>query len=215
MAGLFSTLVSYPTAVWTALLGVVLIYWVLAIIGIVDFESSGIDVDLDTDTDLHADGADLGSIASYVVAFGLNGVPFSIVVSLIVLIGWFLTGMFSIYVLAWIPTIFLKVIIGSVALVVSFMLAILATARIVRPMRGLFVTHVARSNLSLVGQTCKVLTLEVTEKFGRAEVAERGAGLNIRIWAKSPNSLTKGSVARIVEYDEAGSRYLVEPETEY
>ncbi|MCD6060311.1 MAG: ubiquinone biosynthesis protein [Moraxellaceae bacterium] len=214
MAGLFDTLVSYPTAIWTALLGVVLIYWVLAIIGIVDFESSGIDVDLDTDTDLHADGADLGAIASYVVAFGLNGVPFSIVVSLIVLIGWFLTGMFSIYVLAWVPTAFLKAIVGTGAFIASFMLAIPFTARIVRPMRGLFVTHVARSNHSLIGQTCKVLTLEVTEKFGRAEVAERGAGLNIRIWAKSPNTLTKGSLARIVEYDEAGTRYLVEPETE-
>ena len=215
MAGLFDTLVSYPTAIWTALLGVVLVYWVLAIIGIVDFESSGIDVDLDTDTDLHADGADLGAIASYVVAFGLNGVPFSIVVSLIVLIGWFLTGMFSIYVLAWIPTAFLKAIVGTGAFIASCMLAIPFTARIVRPMRGLFVTHVARSNHSLIGQTCKVLTLEVTEKFGRAEVAERGAGLNIRIWAKTPNTLTKGSVARIVEYDEAGTRYLVEPEAEF
>ncbi|MCC2639301.1 MAG: ubiquinone biosynthesis protein [Moraxellaceae bacterium] len=214
MAGLFTTLGSYPTAIFTALLGVVLIYWLLAIIGVVDFESSGIDVDLDTDADLHADGADLGTIASYVVAFGLNGVPFSIVVSLIVLISWFLTGMFALHVLPWIPTTLLKVIIGTGAIVVAFAASIPATARLVRPMRGLFVTHNARSNHSLVGQTCKVLTLEVNEGFGRAEVSERGAGLNIRIWAVAPNSLTKGSIARIVEYDEAGSRYLVEPERE-
>jgi hypothetical protein len=214
MAGLFTTLGSYPTAVFTALLGVVLIYWLLAIIGIVDFETSGFEVDLDTDTDLHADGADLGTIASYVVAFGLNGVPFSIVVSLIVLVSWFLTAMFALYVLPWIPTTFLQVIVGSLAMIAAFLVSVPLTARVIRPMRGLFVTHNARSNHSLVGQVCKVLTQEVSETFGRAEVSERGAGLNIRIWAKSPNSLTRGSLARIVDYDEAGSRYLVEPEDE-
>lgn len=210
MAGLFETLVSYPTAVWTVLLGVVLVYWLLAIIGIVDIESSGLD--LDADADLHADGADLSTIASYVVAFGLNGVPFSIVVSLIVLAGWFLTALFSLYVLPWVPTTLLKMVAGTAAMSGAFVLAIPFTARVVRPMRGLFVTHNARSNHSLVGQTCRVLTLEVNESFGRAEVAERGAGLNIRIWAKTPNTLTRGSLARIVEYDEAGTRYLVEPE---
>lgn len=214
MAGLFTTLVSYPTAVFTALLGVVLLYWLLAIVGIVDLESSGLDLDLDADTDLHADGTDLSTIASYVVAFGLDGVPFSIVVSLVVLVSWFLTGMAALYVLPWIPTVFLKVVAGTGAMLGAFVISIPVTARLVRPMRGLFVTHTARSNHTLVGETCRVLTLEVNEKFGRAEVAVRGAGLNIRIWAKSPNTLTKGALARIVEYDEAGARYLVEPENE-
>lgn len=214
MAGLFSTLGSYPTAVFTALLGVVLIYWLLAIVGIVDFESSGVDIDLDADADLHADGADLSTIASYVVAFGLNGVPFSIVVSLIVLVSWFLTGMFALYVLPWVPTAFLKAVVGTAAMAGAFVVSVPFTARLVRPMRRLFVTHNARSNHSLVGQACKVLTLEVTESFGRAEVAERGAGFNIRIRAATPNALTRGSRARIVEYDEAANRYLVEPENE-
>lgn len=214
MAGLFSTLVSYPTAIYTALLGVVLLYWLLAIIGIVDLESTGVDLDLDADTDLHADGTDLSTIASYVVAFGLDGVPFSIVVSLIVLVSWFLTGMASLYVLPWIPTSFLQVVAGTGVMLGAFVLSVPVTARLVRPMRGLFVTHNARSNHTLVGETCKVLTLEVNETFGRAEVAARGASLNIRIWAATPNTLTKGALARIVEYDEAGSRYLVEPDNE-
>lgn len=214
MAGLFTTLGSYPTAIFTSLLGVVLLYWLLAIAGIVDFEHSGFDIHVDTDTDLHADATDLGHIASYVVAFGLDGVPFSIVVSLVVLVSWFLTAMFSLYVLPWVPTAFLKVIAGTGAMAGAFVVAIPVTARIVRPMRRLFVTHTARSNHSLVGQTCKVLTLEVNEKFGRAEVSDRGAGLNIRIWAASPNSLTRGSQARIVEYDAAAGRYLVEPEND-
>lgn len=212
MAGIFATITSYPTAVYTSLLGVVLIYWVLAILGIVDFEHSGVEIDLDHGLDANADGADLGTLASYVVAFGLNGIPFSIVVSLLVLISWLFTGLFAQYIFPWIPTLLLKIIAGAGAVIVAFAASIPLTARIVRPMRKLFVTHNARSNMSLVGHTCKILTLEVNEEFGRAEVRDGGAGLNIRIWAITPNALTKGSAARIVDYDEAGSRYLVEPE---
>ena len=71
---LLTTVTAWPTAIYTVLLGVVLVYWVLAVLGMVDFESSGIDIDIDT----HADAApeDLGTLAGYVVAFGLSGVPF-------------------------------------------------------------------------------------------------------------------------------------------
>lgn len=212
MGDVFAAITSYPTAIYTALLGVVMIYWVLAIIGVVDFEHSGFELDLDHDMDLHADGADVSTLAGYVVAFGLNGVPFSIVVSLIILISWFFTGLFSEYLLPWVPTIILQVIVGTIAMVAAFCASIPLTARIVRPLRRIFVSHTARSNHSLVGQRCKVLTQSVNEKFGRAEIADGGAGLNIRVWAKTPNNLKRGSLALIIEYDEGLGHYLIEPD---
>jgi hypothetical protein len=62
----------------------------------------------------------------------------------------------------------------------------------------------------LVGQHCKVLTQTVDEKAGRAEVAQRGANINIRVWAPSPNPLVRGSMARIVAYEEKTARYRIE-----
>ena len=47
-ASVLTAITSWPTMVYTVLLGVVLIYWVLALLGMVDFESSGIDLDIDT-----------------------------------------------------------------------------------------------------------------------------------------------------------------------
>ncbi len=88
------------------------------------------------------------------------------------------------------------------------------TARLIRPLRGLFVTHNAISNRALVGRTCKVLTTRVDQSFGRAEVSTRGAGVNISVWTDEPNQLGKGSLARIVEYDPERQRYLIVPETE-
>jgi len=71
------------------------------------------------------------------------------------------------------------------------------------------VSHTAVSNAALVGQLCRVVTGVVNEKDGRAEVARRGASLNIRVWATTPNALKRGSQALIVEYDEAAARYLI------
>jgi hypothetical protein len=200
----------YPTVLLTALLGVVLFYWLLAMVGLVDFEAGGWDVDLDVQADGSID--DIGTLAGYVVAFGLNGVPFSVVVSLLVLFSWVLCCMAGMWVLPLVPTALLRFVAGTGALAASLTLALPATARTLRPLRGLFVTHTAIQNAALVGQLCRVLTQTVDEQVGRAEVAQRGAGINIRVWARTPNTLAKGATARILEYDAAAARYLIEAE---
>lgn len=216
MSSLFAALTSFPAVVYTVLLGVVLVYWLLAIIGLVDFEA-GADVDIGADA---ADAGDIGDagdggpeglsgLAAWLVAFGLNGVPFSIVVSLLALVGWFLTGMASLTLLPLVPDA-LRWTAGAGVLLAAAALSIVIAAQLVRPMRGLFVTHRAISNAALVGQVCKVLTGVVDERQGRAEVAQRGAGINIRVWAPAPNSLRRGDAALITEYDPARQRYRID-----
>jgi len=139
----------------------------------------------------------------------LNGVPFSIVVSLLALVGWFLTGMASLTLLPLVPDA-LRWAAGAGVLLAAAALSIVIAAQLVRPMRGLFVTHRAISNAALVGQVCKVLTGVVDERQGRAEVAQRGAGINIRVWAPAPNSLRRGDAALITEYDPARQRYRID-----
>lgn len=216
MSSLFAALTSFPAVVYTVLLGVVLVYWLLAIIGLVDFEA-GADMDIGADA---ADAGDIGDagdggpeglsgLAAWLVAFGLNGVPFSIVVSLLALVGWFLTGMASLTLLPLVPDA-LRWAAGAGVLLAAAALSIVIAAQLVRPMRGLFVTHRAISNAALVGQMCKVLTGVVDERQGRAEVAQRGAGINIRVWAPAPNSLRRGDAALITEYDPARQRYRID-----
>ena len=210
MGSFLDATVAYPTVVYTALLGVVLFYWVLALIGVVDFSSEGGDIELDLTPDGQVD--DLGSLAGFVVAFGLNGVPFSIALSLLVLISWTASCLAGMWLLPLVPTALLQLVAGSTVLIMSFALALPLTAAALRPLRPLFVVHHAVSNASLVGQLCRVSTKRVTAGFGQAEVARRGAGINIDVWAPEPNTLTKGMSARVMDYDPATQRYLIEPE---
>jgi hypothetical protein len=242
MENFFAAILSYPTIVYTILLCVTLIYWILAIVGLVDFESSGPDLDLDigggaeigadisaevgleveadsdleVDTDTHPllDGephtAQVSTLASYMVALGLGGVPFSIVASLLILFAWVISSIAALWVLSWLPTATLRIIVGSLFLVAALALAIPMTAACVRPMRKLFVTHNAISNAALVGQECVILTGSVDETFGRAEVPARGAAYHIRVVADVPNALKRGDRAFIVEYDEVTRLYRVQ-----
>jgi hypothetical protein len=202
----FEAATGYPTALLTALLLVVLVYWLLALVGWVDFESSGIDVELQAD----GDPGELSSLAGYVVALGLNGVPFSVAVSLLVLVSWTLSCLAGQWLMPWVPTLLLQLVIGTAVLLVSVALAIFVTARLIRPLRGLFVTHQAAANASFIGQPCTILSLKVDQRSGYAMVAQRGANLQINVWTPDTNRLTKGDVTRILEYDEAANRYLID-----
>ncbi len=202
---------AYPTMIYTALLGLVLFYWLLAIVGLVDFEAGGLEIEADLQAD--ADVSDLGTLAGYLVALGINGVPFSIVVSLMVLLSWLFSCLLGMWLLPLVPTALLSAVAGTAVLLLCPLFALPITARVIRPMRGLFVTHNAMSNQELVGRTCKVLTSRVDETFGRAEVSTRGASVNISVWAETPNELVKGSLARIIDYDPDRQRYLIASDT--
>lgn len=209
MGDFMGAVTGYPTAIYTVLLGVVVIYWVLAMLGMVDIEHSGLDIDVHMHTHADGDASDIGHLASYVVALGLNGVPFSVAVSLLVLASWTVCCLGGEWLLPLVPTLVLQWVAGTVLLVLSAVIAIPITALAIRPLRGLFVSHTAVTNAALVGQLCRVVTGTVNEKDGRAEVARRGASLNIRVWAVTPNALKRGSQALIIEYDGVAGRYLV------
>ena len=205
MVSFLDAVVAFPTAIFTTFLGVVLFYWLLALLGVVDFES----LDLEPGSAADVDGFEISSVASYVVAFGLHGVPFSIAVSLVILVSWTLSCLGAMWVLPWLAGAGASYGAGAVLALASLSLAVTVSARMIRPLRGLFVTHSAINNASLVGHTCKVLTQSVDEQVGRAEVAQHGASINIRIWTPVPNALARGSSARIVAYDEKTARYKV------
>lgn len=217
---LWQLLGSFPSVVPGCLLAILLVYWLFSIIGLVDM---GDNVDLhhgdgagDFHTDAHADGdsTDLHSLAGYLVALGLGGVPLSIILTLLVFFTWLLSALLHKYLLLMLGSDLLRYLAGALVLLFSAACSIRLSALAIKPLRPLFVKHNARSNQSLTGLTCTITTLTVDEKFGRAEVKDTGVNLNIRVWAKTPNQLGKKSTAIILSYDEVLQRYEVAAQDE-
>ena len=221
MPSFWEVIASWPAIVYSVLLLVVLAYWILAVVGVFDFHHHGPEFDFHHGGDLHAGihidhdldhkPDEISELASFLMAMGLDGVPFSIVVSLLILIPWMLVCLAAQWLIPAIPFASLRGLTGVAAIVVAQMIAIPITARAIRPLRGLFVRHSALHNRALVGQRCKVLTLTVDDRFGRAEATVGNTAYNLSVRATTPNQLTRGHEAMIIEYDEDTGSYLIAP----
>lgn len=209
MADFLTISSSFPTVVFTVLLGIIFLYWVLAILGAVDIDMLDLDVDVDGDV------ASVGGLTGLLSTLGLSGPPFTVVLSILIVISWLFSYFSSAYVLPLLPWDMLRDFIGAGLLVGSFVLAIPITSQLIKPLKGLFVVHSAKSKSQFVGATCKITTLEVTDSFGQGEIDDGEARIIISVRATTPNTFTKGNKAVVVSYDPEKGTYEIVPENEF
>lgn len=206
MQAFLDALTHYPGIVPSVLVGVLLVFWLLAILGALDFEHFGPDWlgEHHHDLDAHTDGA-----PNMLMALGFERLPFSVVVSAIGFVWWLLTMLAAQYLAPLIPLP--GWLTGTVLLLGMLVLTFPLAGLLVRPLKPLFVVHHGSNNRTLIGRPCRILTLNVDENFGQAEVkVDNGAPLNVRVRARTPNALTRGSSALIIDLDQPSGRFEVE-----
>lgn len=210
MDAFLAAITSYPGFLPSVLIGVLLVFWLLAILGLVDFEHFGPDFSADPTLHVEADGHADAVHGGMLVALGLHRLPFSIVVSAIGFFWWLLTLLGAQYLLAWIPgPVWLS---GTLLLILALVIAVPVAAACVRPMQPLFDVHTAAREHDLIGRPCTVMTGSVEENFGQAEVAiDDGTPLRIQVGCAAPNGLVRGSRALILDHDATRDRYRIEP----
>ena len=225
---LLSAAVAFPTVIYTALLGVVLLYWLFVILGALDIDIAGhgdVDGDVDLDLDVDAPGSDVdggdvhvggAGLAVILQSFGVGKVPLTVVVSTITLFSWilcvlgmrYLGGVFGDGALTtWLvkPAVFFgSLITGGLAAGVA-----------VRPLVPTFKGHTARSRADFVGKPCIVTTGRVDANFGQAELTDGGDVLIIQVRSdrseKGEREFSRGSRALIFDYDADREAYLILP----
>lgn len=209
----FSIITSYPVAVYTFILLVVTIYWLIAILGMVDIDV----LDLpDIDADFQVDSVGLEGLAGLFVKLGLHGIPITVLLSILTLFGWWI-AYFLVWVLPFELTGFSSVVFGSVILFGSFVLAMPICRVVVKPLKPLFFKAMAKSTKSIIGQTAVLRTSRVDMKFGQAELNDAGAGLILNVRAEESDSLkiNKGDRIVLLEYLENEHAYRVIPERDF
>ena len=205
MDELFQALTQFPGVIPSILLGAVIVMGLLAIVGFLDLEHVGPEWHIDVNHDGHVDAA-----PDMLVALGFGGLPFYMVLSSITLCWWILTSAAQIYLLSWLPLpLWLS---GGVVLLLALIAALPLAAALVRPLKPVFARRgEAARPVDFIGRPCKVLTGSVDENFGQAEVImEAGAHHNIKVFARTPNELVRGSGALILSFDATLGRFEVE-----
>ncbi|WP_444996156.1 hypothetical protein [Aliikangiella sp. IMCC44359] len=212
---------SFPTIIYSIALVVAIGYWLLVLLGLFDFDLIDIDadteidvgVDIDVDTDINQ----AGTVAGFLTTLGLTGVPITVVISLLLLNGWFICYFIS-ELIPQFPNIIklLQVLIQVGVVIISFMLALPVTAAIIKPLRPLFrKINQEPISTSLIGRTCRIRSSRVDTEFGEAECLHHGASLIIKVRTLGDTKLITGDLAIPIEYSAENGTYFVVPEKEF
>jgi hypothetical protein len=184
MSGFVTAALAFPAVLFSFLLVVVIGYWILALLGVLDVE----------------DGE----------AGFFGGVPLSISLSLLVAFTWFLSLVGTVLI-APVATP-LRIGLGVGVLLAALVLGALATRLVVVPLRRLFAGAAEPTRKDFVGRVCVVRTSTVTEDFGQAEVtAADGSSAIVQIRLAGEGNLGLGSRVVTYDYDSTGEFFWVSP----
>ena len=216
MDAFFDIISSYPTSVFTVILGVMLVFWILAILGMLDIDL----IPTEIDEEIFAADADIdGEVPGFIGllhTLGLTGVPFTIVLSIIALIGFTISYFISDYFIRPLDSILFQYLFGTLVLMGGIGLSIPLTARLIKPMKPLFVKHYAPSKKDYIGHRCTIKSSQVTDRFGIGSIETGGTPLQIDIRSFENNSVfTKDMIVRIADYDADEDVFEVISEEEF
>lgn len=195
---------SFPTVIFTVLLAVAVIYWLISLLGLVDLDGAEADMDIDS-------SADVGGL---MVTLGLQGVPLPLVLTLLFLSSWLLTyfadlAFGSVFGGGWGHVVF-----GLLVMPVALFVGLLITSVLVRPLRPLFRRAYKRPiQKQVLGTACVVLAFNESSGKGRAEAHRDGAHLILQI--RSDASLVRRDRVVLVEYLSDQQAYWVIPEADF
>lgn len=205
---------SFPTAIYTLLLSVCLIYWLFAALGLVDIEF--LDFDMDGDIDSADSNLAQSGTAGLLTRFGLNGVPLTVIVSLISFIGWIASYYFIYFGSRMLPNVdLIELAFEIFTLVASFFLAVFLTAQIIKPLRRFLKTMEADETKHILGQNVIVRSSTVTETNGEGLINVRGADILLNIRSAGTDKFSKGDHVVAIEKINESNLYRVISKAEF
>lgn len=217
IAPFYQNIASFPTVIFTFFLGLAFLFWLVAIAGWLDINALDIDIDIpegdvnDTSKNNLSTADVLGGL---MLKLGLNGIPVTVVVSIIALIGWIISYYLVHFLMPWVPNGILRYIAGLPIFLVSLYVSVLITAKIIAPIRGLFKASSEHSP-AIIGQTAIVRTSRVDRHFGEAILEDGGAGLLLKVRATGDATFVKHDRVVIIEHMQDSGAYRIVSEHEF
>jgi len=193
---------SFPTLIFSVLLGAALVYWLLAMTGLVDME--GFQVTALPD----GDGIDVGGLSGVLMKAGLDGMPLALILTVLGFLAWLACYFTDYLLLRQVEGDLLRYLMGAGTVVVATLVALPFTGLALRPFRGLFVKVQAVDSVSLLGRAAIVRSPSVSLHTGTAELDDGGAGLILQVRAE-PGQFERGDRVVLVDYNDKANTYRV------
>ena len=211
----YAIILSFPTLIFSILLLFCALFWLIAILGMIDI--SFLDLpDVDGDMDSGSDGNSTpDAVAAIILKLGLNGVPLTIVITLISLLGWLISYYLVDFSFGYIANDWFRYALGSVYLVLAIYIAALITAQIIKPLRPLFKKLEQNVEKLVMGQTAVVRTSLVDNSFGEADLDDGGAGLILKVRSTGDQQYHRGDRVVLIEYLKEQNAFRVVSEQEF
>jgi len=191
MNELMETAFSTVNLPYTVLLLVIVLYWLLVIIGLMDI--GAFDFDLDTDFDLEMDGSGgIPGLGPQMVGFlNVGEVPVMFYLSVVILSMW----IGSVETNAWLgnENVWIALALAVPNLIVGLLVAKVAT----QPLKWLNIRK--KETNKFAGMLCVVTTTEVTETFGECEIQIANTPVKIFARTRGGEVLKKGDAAVVVQ----------------
>lgn len=239
LEALWASATTFPTVVFTILLGLVILYWFVSLV-----TGGGADSAIEGAVEGAADGA-LESLAEGAVEGAVEGaadgaaeaglealesggggllsqgllklgvtvVPVTLVGTMVVGFSWIISLVLSRLLGRHVGVGTTSLVVGGGILVAAFILGMVATVWAVRPLKPLFSSDKTMSRRDLVGCRAALTTSSVDETFGQAEFDNGEAGLLLQVRCLAENTLTRGDKVRITKYDATNDLFEVVPFT--
>ncbi len=199
---------SFPTAIYSVLMIVVVAHWLFAALGMLEIDA--VDGLLpDQFGGDGTDGAEPSGIAGMLMKFGLHGVPVMVVVSIIAIVGWTFTYFLDLHVLSRLSLGAFGVLADIGALIGGVLLSIPVARIALAPVRRLMRHHEPVTQRPLLGRYAQVRSPEITQHHGTAWVEDGGAGLILQVRCETPGLFVRGDRVVLIEYIDEQNAYRV------
>jgi hypothetical protein len=234
------TALTFPTVVYSMLLAVSALYWVVASTSLADGDAldvlSGghghghvhvgghdhvhigghdhVHVGAHADGHGHAHGEDATGAAALLARLGLRGIPLMVIATVFSLMGWLGTYFVQLLALPQVPDA-LRTLTGAAVMVAMVIPATLATSLLLRPVGRRLEKLNAGLSPSLIGRTGTIITPSLSGDYGQASVDDGGAGLILQVRLDAPNALRRGDRIVLIEYLEGQHAYRVVSEQQF
>lgn len=238
MSPFVTEILAFPTVIFTILLSLSLLYWLVSLLGLAGadgleaadgaiegaldgaFDGPADVGDLGDSMDLRGGGLDAATLAADAAdepkkraqrTFSTPSkpkLPAPLRLSLFSMFAWVTSFLLMHNISGASSNVAWIALIG----VGSASVGLLLSRVLARPLAPLFAEAPSVRSYDMVGKECEITTGNVNEQFGQARIDDGEAGMVINVQCE-PGRLSRGDMALIVDYDDLKSVYRVEPLT--